>query len=112
MRRIPHWPFLVVPALSFALGFLLNKITMAFNGGQMPVLMPGGCANGLDDMLHSCMTHASHLRWLADWAFVNGLGVASPGDLLIWIGQGTWDYAFVVWVAFIVYDHNRPAYTR
>jgi hypothetical protein len=78
------------PALMFAFGFILNAIVMSANGGQMPVLMPGGCpVDGMDEVfpIHVCMTATSHLKFLADWIVINHFGIASPGDFFLWGGE-------------------------
>lgn len=106
--KIPHKLFLLGPLFSFCTGFLMNVGVMACNKNMMPVLMPGGCSAGHfeDDPIHSCMTAATHLKILADWANVQGLGVASPGDLFLWVGYETIIPAFLIWCALMIYDHN------
>jgi hypothetical protein len=96
-----------------SLGFTLNALVMAFNGGQMPVLWPGGCdamraiqdmvtsLGGSSDPLHSCMTHATHLKFLADWIILKS-GVASPGDFLEWAYDYTHIPSVAIWVALTI----------
>jgi hypothetical protein len=104
--KIPYWPILLCPWLSYAAGFVLNAIVMAFNGGQMPTLWPGGCTTFEVDMMHVCMTHASHLKFLADWIVIRDTGIASPGDFFIWAAQYTQDWLLYVWIALVVKDSN------
>lgn len=104
--RIPYWQLLISPASLFALGFLLNAVVVALNGGQMPVLFPGGCGNMSADDIHGCMTHTTHLKFLADWILLRGIGIASPGDFLEWAGQMTFMPALVAWIVLIIKKFN------
>lgn len=104
--RIPYWQLLFGPAGVFALGFFLNAVVVALNGGQMPVLFPGGCGNMSADDIHSCMTHATHLKFLADWILIRGIGVASPGDFLEWAAQFSFMPALVAWIVLIIKKFN------
>lgn len=95
---------LTVPALMFGFGFLLNALVMAANQGQMPVLIPGGIAAGCPidpdkDFLHSCMTQATHLKFLADWVVIKGIGIASPGDFSEWACEAAFWPSIVAFVA-------------
>lgn len=104
---IPYWYLLLGPSLAFVLGFVLNAIVMAANHGQMPVLIPGGChVEDMDDLIHSCMTHASHLKFLADWIVVRHLGVASPGDFLEWFFDATYQAGLAAWAALMIRDKH------
>ena len=107
--RIPYWQLLVFPALMVAVGFFMNSIAVAVNGGQMPVLWPGGCAAMLaiqDDGIHQCMTHATHLKFLCDWILWHGMGVASPGDFLE-LGQNAIQLpCLYAWIALVIKDAN------
>lgn len=101
--KIPYSYLLLGPSALFALGFILNAVVMAANGGQMPVLFPGGCADGFgDDVIHSCMNGATHLKFLADWIVINHVGVASPGDFGEWAGDAAFWPALTAWVALII----------
>jgi Family of unknown function (DUF5317) len=108
LPRIPHWPLLLGPAALFALGFVLNAFVMGINGGQMPVLIPGGgCPINPDaDFLHSCMTASTHLKILADWIVIKGIGIASPGDFGEWACDAAFWPALTAWVALVVKDRN------
>lgn len=105
--KVPYAPLLVGPWLALGLGFLSNAIVMAFNGAQMPVLLPGGM-NIIpdDDLVHCAMTHATHLKFLADWIVINGLGIASPGDFLLWTWELTSLPALIAWITLILKDQN------
>ncbi|MFI4941498.1 MAG: DUF5317 family protein [Burkholderiales bacterium] len=84
--EIKHSWLLWAPWASFAVGFLMNALVMAANRGQMPVLVPGGDCGMLiapQDLIHTCMTASTRLKWLADWIVVNNVGVLSPGDLFM-----------------------------
>lgn len=98
--RIRYWYLLLGPALMFALGFSMNALVMAANHGQMPVLWPGGCPDVTDESafpIHACMTAVSHLKWMADWVVIRGLGVASIGDFFEWAGEASMMPALFMW---------------
>ena len=106
--EIPRLYLLAIPLMMYGIGALANFAVMAHNGGQMPVLFPGGCMPDqfADDPIHSCMTAATHWKFLADWIVINHLGVASPGDLLLW-GSDLIQYpAAVAWLTLLLKDIN------
>ena len=107
--KIPYWPFLLGPALSFALGFSMNALVMAANHGQMPVLVPGGHCGLIDpdDFIHSCMTSATHFKILADWIVINHFGVASPGDFFEWFAEQTFVPSLAIWIALVIKDKHK-----
>lgn len=87
-RSISYKWLLITPFASWGLGFFLNWLVMHVNGGQMPVLMPGGCsADDLDTDAHhvaiwTCMTASSHLKILGDIIYLRAEGIVlSVGDL-------------------------------
>jgi hypothetical protein len=90
---------------------------MSANYGQMPVLMPNGCQVPDHDGtlvsifsgygIHVCMTHASRLKFLADWVVINGLGVASPGDFLEWGSEAVWVACLVIWATLMIKDRHE-----
>ena len=102
--KIPYWPLLLGPGLLFGLGFLSNAIVMAVNHGQMPVLWPGGCTPETmeGDLIHSCMTHATHLKFLADWVVIRGFGIASPGDFCEWAYEYIAMPAHLIWALLMI----------
>lgn len=109
--RIPYKILLIGPAVSFALGYAMNKTVLALNHGMMPVLDPGGCdpADFIGDTVHVCMQAGTHLNALADWVVMhsNGsVGVASPGDLFIWLHQYAFWPCLVAWAALMVRDRQ------
>jgi hypothetical protein len=104
--KIPYWPLLVGPILSFGIGFTLNAIVIAANHGSMPVLVPGGCEPGMISEIHSCMTRTSHLKFLADWILVRGIGIASPGDFLELLFDATFMPALYMWMALVIRKFN------
>jgi len=102
--KIPYWQFLLGPTLGMYLGIAINCIVLAANHGQMPVQWPGGCG-GWDvseyDFIHVCMTHASHLKFLCDWISLGGY-IASPGDMLIFLGSYFQTPAMFAWIILMV----------
>ena len=59
------------------------------------------------DGVHSIMGHNSRLKFLADWINLQTM-IASPGDMLIFLGS--WLFAFTpfIWIALILRDVARP----
>lgn len=110
--KIPYWPLLIGPWLSFGVGFTLNALVMAANKGQMPVILPGGDASILDpsDLIHCAMTSTTHLKFLADWIVINGLGIASPGDFFEWAYEFTWFPALIAWITLVLKDYSESRY--
>jgi len=108
-----YWYLLLIPPMMPYAGMAMNALVMALNGGQMPVLYPGGCGNYPDDadLIHVCMTHASHLKLLCDWIVVQ-MGIASPGDMLIFFGEYFSIPALFAWVMMIWHDHAREQSAR
>ena len=112
--KIPYWTLAAIPALSFGIGFTMNAIAVAVNGGQMPVQFPGGCdvmetvlaARGVTDIIHSCMTSDTHLKFLCDWILIRGVGVASPGDLLEWLSDAVATPFYSAFIALILNDYG------
>lgn len=108
--RVPYWPFLILPALVFGLGFFLNAFVISQNGGYMPVQGAVECAlgNATDsgDVIHVCMNPQSHFKFLADWIYFPGLGTASPGDFLEMGGQYSMYPCWFIWLGFIICDYS------
>ena len=88
--KVSKFDFMLLlgPVILFAMGFCLNFTVMVSNHNQMPVFVPGGeCSPeifGDRDIVHSCMTPKTHLKFLADIVWFNDESAdASIGDLLI-----------------------------
>ena len=101
--KIPYLGFLALPGMAFVVGIGLNKICMAFNGGLMPVLEPA--CHFADDGHHTCMSAATHLRFLADWLRFPS-GTWSLGDLLINAGEYTAPFGLVIWAVLMIKEVN------
>lgn len=110
--KIPYWPFLLGPWLAFGIGFALNALVMAVNHGQMPVLT-FDCDVNLarwvesGDYLHSCMVSTTHLKALADYIVIPGVGTASPGDFFEWASEWLGAWCLPVWIALVLKNHNE-----
>lgn len=80
---------------------------MMANGGQMPVLFPGGCPapdpDEVPDILHVCMTSATHLKVLCD-IIVSHSGISSIGDVLIDAADFCFWPAVIIWGTLMIYD--------
>lgn len=102
--KIPRWSLVTVPAACFCFGFALNAVVMAANNGTMPVLMSGGHCELIDsdDIIHSCWSAGVHLKFLADWIVIRGLGIASPGDFFEWFAGIAVGPALIAWATLIL----------
>lgn len=98
--RIPYWGLLAGPWLIFYLGAGLNQLVMAVNGGAMPVLFPG-VLDLSSDPIHIAMTHATHLKFLADWIDLH-TAILSPGDLLLLLAEAIQSPCFYAWLAIVL----------
>lgn len=107
--KIPYWYLLLGPQALYYLGGLFNMGVMALNHGAMPVQVPPAIITaGVEfDARHQLMTMATHLKFFCDWINVDGLGVASPGDLLVWLGDYLTVPSLFAWGAFLIKDHNQ-----
>ena len=86
--KIPYKAVLLSPYLLVVLGSIMNQLAVRANGGHMPVLFPGNDCSllGADDPAHSCMTAATHLKFLCDW-ILGSRSVSSVGDSLLDMGD-------------------------
>ena len=107
-----HLPFLLLvllPVLLWGLGYSMNVIVMAANHGTMPVYL-WNCG-GIDfGKVHSCMTSATHLKWMADWINVGtgeSITLASLGDGLEFLVESTWVYCVIIWMFLVIEKHHR-----
>jgi hypothetical protein len=106
--KIPYWTLAVAPSLLFGIGFAMNAIVMGINGSQMPVQLSGCTVDvigeGTVGAIHSCMTAATHLKVLADWIVVRGVGIASPGDFLEWASDYVQPYFYTAFLTLLLND--------
>lgn len=111
LMKVPHWYLLAIPTILIYLGGAMNILVMGVNHAKMPVLVPGGICDPdmySGSLIHQCMTHASHLKFLADWInLVSSQGaIASPGDMIIDLGAYLFFPAIFIWVVLMVKEHN------
>lgn len=110
--KLPYWYLLIVPLLCYGLGAAMNVTALAANHQQMPVY-EARCEERAviwlseNDALHACFTPATRLRFLCDWIYVPGTGVASPGDCLVWLYENLATPAAYLWVVLMVMEYNR-----
>jgi hypothetical protein len=114
MKLFPYWPYLLAPTALYYFGYFQNVLVITANQGTMPVHFPHAfwsavatsnlhvSAGTLVDAVHRVMQPSDHLKWLADWIQLRGVGTASPGDMAIWLGETTkWPgiaaYLALVW---------------
>lgn len=82
-----HLWLLLTPWALFFLGIVLNILVISANGG-MPVVVPQTWnPNKVRDTVHMVAISTDHLWYLIDWIFIPGVGVASIGDLFLWLGD-------------------------
>lgn len=92
-----YWYILATPFLMILLGTAMNQVAIFANGGHMPVYYPGGaCVADAEDIVHVCMTHATHVKFLCDW-ILSSRAVSSIGDELQNYGNDMITPALVVW---------------
>jgi hypothetical protein len=107
LPKIPYWPLLLGPYMLYALGYAMNALVCAVNHAAMPVLpgyIPAPAIGADSDTIHVAMTVHTHLKFLADWVVINGLGMGSPGDFLEWSLGYTQIPAAVAWVTLMLKD--------
>jgi len=89
------------PWALFALGVAMNAIVVGVNHSLMPVRLPD-CSLyvfPVSDMVHTCMTPASHLKFFADWIVIGQYRISSIGDFLQEARDLVWQFCFGAWVA-------------
>lgn len=86
------------PVSCWVIGFSLNKIVMAANGGMMPCIWPVHWPGSGDDLNHMIMTAHTHLNFLGDWINVHH-GMASIGDQFMEFYDATWFAGLVGYIA-------------
>ena len=112
MKKLRLW-VLLLPFVLYYLGAGLNLLVITVNDGAMPVVMPfsSQCADAPRDVdflgmkihvpvslrdckpgetldhVHRVAIESDHLKWLEDWIQVPGLGICSPGDCFLWLGD-------------------------
>ena len=73
------------------LGTAMNILAITVNHGQMPVLVPvqmGPFAPGMTmDAIHVTWSESVRFWFLCDWIYVRWIGVVSPGDCVLWLGE-------------------------
>ncbi len=71
-----------------------------------PIVKLAILSDGLIDPVHCVMTDKTHLNFLADWIDLKD-AIYSPGDLLLMLGDYTWNYAPLLWVFVMCADVLR-----
>lgn len=56
------------------------------------------------DSIHTCMTHATHLKVLCDWIIIPGMGIASIGDAFVTVCEYTMWPAPFLWAFLMIKD--------
>lgn len=109
--KLPFWYLLLGPAILEKTGMFMNKITMAFNNGLMPVQLPGGCTpENLTTWIqiggtHGCMTSVSHLKMFSDWLNYH-TAIGSLGDLLVDFGSNAFQPCLFAWAIAMILLYN------
>lgn len=96
---------LILPYAVVFAGMIMNQAAVHANGHLMPVLLPGHADSSFtgEDLNHTVMTHATHLKFLCDWIIGNG-GVSSLGDYLLQLGSDIKVPSFIAWGALLARD--------
>jgi hypothetical protein len=115
VERVPYWYLLAIPYASLYFGIALNQLVMVVNHNQMPVDWPQSlwdaeCSDPTTmaqqgDLIHSCMTHATHLKFLCDWIVLGNPGIdgiMSTGDLFIFLYDLLVPLTFYIWVVLVI----------
>lgn len=121
MKKLRLW-VLLLPFVLFYLGIGLNLLVITVNDGAMPVVMPfsSKCSDTVEfmgheleaprpcnsgetlDRVHRVAQNSDHLKFLEDWIQVPHVGVCSPGDCLLWLGDWM-TYPFIAaWFALLL----------
>lgn len=116
--RIPYLWLPVLPYAIWGIGALLNVLVVSVNGGMMPVVVPNyqwieQATSGapllpgmIIDVKHVVMQHSDHLKFLADWIQIPGLGTASIGDGFLAVGDAIQSYCIGAWLALLWKKHD------
>jgi hypothetical protein len=104
----------VAPIVALYFGIALNQLALVTNGGQMPVLVPGGCvaeelAQDGEDTIHTCMTPQTHLKFLCDWIEIGNprpVYIMSPGDCFEFLYDDLQTPLLMIWFALLWADRS------
>lgn len=115
IKRVPYWYLLVVPYVSLYFGIACNQLALVVNGNQMPVYFPASMQNDVcsdptylaqnGDLIHSCMTHSTHLKFLCDWIVLGNptpTYIMSPGDIFIFLYELAVPLCFYIWMILVI----------
>jgi Family of unknown function (DUF5317) len=114
----PYWYYLFLPTALYYFGWGLNILATTVNRGTMPVhfsqqywdmwALAGASIKGGDlvDDVHSVMKHSDHLKFLADWIQIRGIGTASIGDFFIYLGSTLQLPGLAAYIACIFEDNK------
>jgi hypothetical protein len=86
MRRAESWRIIGCTAM-LAVGFLLNVLVIAVNGGYMPVALEGEDLIDPEQELYKPIDEHTRFAVLSDWIDL-GPSLVSPGDLLLVFAAG------------------------
>lgn len=103
--KIPYKSLLFAPYVLVLLGIACNVAVQVANGQQMPVLPPSGDCSLINphDVVHACMTQATHLKFLADGIMSNS-GTESLGDFLQEFADTIQIPAALAWLTLTIRD--------
>jgi hypothetical protein len=118
LKRIPYWYLLVLPYVSLYFGAALNQLVMLVNGNTMPVYFPKSIYSDVcsdpsflvqqGDVVHTCMTHMTHLKFQCDWISLGNpvpMLIMSPGDIFIFLYEMAVPLCFYLWIVLIINKH-------
>lgn len=120
IKRVPYWYLLVLPFVSEYFGAALNQLALVVNNNQMPVDFPRSmwgdvCADptnlaAFDDLIHSCMTPSTHLKFLCDWIVIGNPKpdfIMSPGDIFMLLAEAAVPFTIYLWMVLMVKDYRK-----
>lgn len=116
IKKIPYWYVLVIPYAALYLGIGMNQLALVTNHNQMPVDWPQSMWAQCEadpvapqaeqgDLVHSCMTEKTHLKFLCDWIMIGNPTpdyIMSPGDIFIFTYEMIAPYMYFLWFVLMV----------
>lgn len=114
--KAPFWYLLAAPFVIYYAGIGLNFLAVTMNQGVMPfipslMMYQQAIAAGFNlypgmitDPIHKVMSSTDHLKLICDWIQIPGEGVASPGDICIWLGDALKLPGMVAYIVSVIHS--------
>lgn len=106
--KLKSWLLIVVPLTLYFTGITMNMVVMAANQNMMPVLVKDCDVESMEsDHIHTCYTKDTKFKALSDWLYVRRWDAyASPGDIVLILGDILMYPCFFGWVFLNAYRHR------